>query len=89
LDIAWAIKGGQDPLKLFERYPGRFPLWHVKDLDSAHTTVLPLGDGVLDYHTLFQHAKAAGLKYYFLEHEVTKDPFASVNTSIAGLKKIV
>lgn len=89
LDIAWAIKGGQDPLKLFERYPGRFPLWHIKDLDSAHTAVLPLGDGVLDYHTLFRNVKAAGMKYYFLEHEVAADPFASIGTSIADLKKIV
>ena len=89
LDIAWAINGGQDPLQLFERYPGRFPLWHVKDLDNTHNTVLPVGEGILDYKTLFANAKAAGLKYYFLEHEVTADPFASIATSVADLKKIV
>jgi sugar phosphate isomerase/epimerase len=34
LDLAWAIKGGSDPVELFKQNPGRFPLWHVKDLDA-------------------------------------------------------
>lgn len=88
LDIAWAIKAGQDPLKLFGRYPGRFPLWHMKDLDSTLNKVLPIGDGVLDYRKYFQNAKASGLKYYFIEHEAAPDPFTSIASSIADIKKI-
>ena len=89
LDIAWAVKAGADPVKLIERYPGRFPLWHVKDLDKEHNTVLPLGEGVLDYKLYFQSAKSSGLKYYFIEHESAADPFTSIASSIADIKKIV
>ncbi|MFA6082868.1 sugar phosphate isomerase/epimerase family protein [Mucilaginibacter sp.] len=87
LDIAWAIKAGSDPLKLIERYPGRFPLWHIKDLDKEYKTVLPIGQGILDYKKYFQYAKASGLKYYFIEHEAAADPFTSIASSIADLKK--
>jgi sugar phosphate isomerase/epimerase len=88
LDVAWAIKAGADPVALIGRYPGRFPLWHVKDLDKTYNTVLPLGQGVLDYGKYFREAKASGLKYYFIEHEAAADPFTSIATSIADIKKI-
>lgn len=88
LDIAWAVKGGADPMALIDRYPGRFPLWHVKDLDKEYNTVLPLGGGVLDYKKYFEHAETSGLKYYFLEHEAATDPHTSIAASIANIKKI-
>jgi sugar phosphate isomerase/epimerase len=88
LDIAWAVKGGADPVKLFERYPGRFPLWHVKDLDQEHKLVLPVGEGVVDYKKYFQHTKTAGLHYYFVEHDMPADPFASITTSLKTIRKI-
>ncbi|WPU92228.1 sugar phosphate isomerase/epimerase [Mucilaginibacter sabulilitoris] len=82
LDIAWAIKAGQDPLQLFSRYPGRFPLWHIKDLSKDYTTVLPVGDGVLDNRKYFESAQKAGLQYYFIEHEAAAEPFPSIGKSI-------
>ena len=88
LDIAWAVKAGADPVKLIERYPGRFPLWHIKDLNQDFSTVLPLGAGTLDYKRYFQSAGASGLKYYYIEHEAAADPFASITTSIAAVKKL-
>lgn len=88
LDIAWAVKAGADPIKLIERFPGRFPLWHIKDLDKEYNTVLPIGNGVLDYTKYFQYAKTSGLKYYFIEHEAAADPYASITSSIADINKI-
>ena len=35
LDMYWAEKSGINPLSYFEKYPGRFPLWHLKDMDKA------------------------------------------------------
>jgi sugar phosphate isomerase/epimerase len=32
LDLLWATFSGQDPVALFQRDPGRYPLWHVKDV---------------------------------------------------------
>ncbi len=31
LDICWTVAAEQDPVVYFNRYPGRFPLVHVKD----------------------------------------------------------
>jgi sugar phosphate isomerase/epimerase len=88
LDLAWAIKGGQDPENLFKRYPGRFPLWHMKDLDKSYNSVLPIGEGVLDNKKYFHQYKEFGLKYFFIEQESAKDPFAGVAASIAEIEKI-
>lgn len=88
LDLAWAIKGGTDPVALFQKHPGRFPLWHVKDLDATRETILPVGRGTIDFATIFKAASTAGLQYYFVEHDMPADAFASITESIANLKKI-
>lgn len=89
LDIAWAVKGGADPVALFEKHKGRFPLWHVKDLDAERKEIKPLGEGTIDYSRYFKQAGNAGLRYYFIEHDMPADPVASITTSIKNLKKIV
>ena len=88
LDLAWAIKGGTDPLVLFQKHPNRFPLWHVKDLDKERNTVLPLGEGTIDFKRLFEGASASGLKYFFIEHDMPADALKSITTSMANLKKL-
>ncbi|NTS39387.1 sugar phosphate isomerase/epimerase [Flavisolibacter sp. BT320] len=88
LDVAWAIKGGADPVALFQKHPGRFPLWHVKDLDAERKKVLPLGQGTIDYKPVFAAASKAGLQQYFIEHDMPADPFASIEESIKTVKRM-
>ncbi|MBD0296917.1 MAG: sugar phosphate isomerase/epimerase [Flavisolibacter sp.] len=88
LDLAWAVKGGTDPLTLFQKHPGRFPLWHVKDLDAERKTVLPVGKGTIDFKHIFKAASTAGLQYYFSEHDMPADAFASIRESINNLRKL-
>ena len=38
LDLFWTAKSGMNSLDYFKKYPGRFPMWHVKDMDKANTT---------------------------------------------------
>ncbi len=38
LDIYWAEKSGINPVSYFNKFPGRFHLWHIKDMDRAYTT---------------------------------------------------
>ncbi len=38
MDIYWIKKAGQDPIALFKKHPGRYPLWHVKDMDKTPET---------------------------------------------------
>jgi sugar phosphate isomerase/epimerase len=87
LDLAWAVKGGNDPVELFQKHSGRFPLWHVKDLDKERNTILPFGEGTIDFKRIFDAASASGMKYYFVEHDMPADPFASITASINNLRK--
>lgn len=88
LDLAWATKGGQDPVELFKQNPGRFPLWHVKDLDNTYQTILPVGSGTIDFKRIFAESETAGMNYYFVEHDMPKDPWDSIQKSYAVLKDL-
>lgn len=85
LDVAWATKAGQDPAKLFMENPGRFPLWHVKDLDKDGN-IVPVGSGTIDYKSIFKHSAHAGLEYAFIEHDFPKDALASITASYKFLR---
>lgn len=89
LDLAWATKAGVDPVELFKQHPGRFPLWHVKDIAKNLETLEPVGEGIVDFRRIFANAETAGLKHFFVEHDMPADPYASISTSFANLKKIL
>lgn len=89
LDLCWATKAGVDPVELFKAHPGRFPLWHVKDLDQSRTGPAPVGTGVVDFKRIFDNAGTAGMKHFFVEHDMPADAFASITTSYNNLTKIL
>ena len=86
LDLAWAVKGGKDPVEMFKQHPGRFPLWHVKDLDASRENILPVGEGTINYKPIFAAASSAGMMHFFIEHDMPKDPLASITSSMQYLK---
>jgi sugar phosphate isomerase/epimerase len=88
LDLAWAIKGGKDPVELFRKHPGRFPLWHVKDLDESRNKIMPVGKGTIDFRRIFEAAGSSGLAYYFVEHDMPPDALASIKESMTFLKTL-
>lgn len=64
LDLAWATKAKQDPVELFKLHPGRFPLWHVKDLDKSTGMPTKVGKGIVDFKRAFVNVGEAGMKYF-------------------------
>lgn len=88
LDLAWVTKAGKDPVDIFRKNPGRFPLWHVKDIAKDLKTLEPVGEGVVPFKNIFTHAKLAGMQHYFVEHDMPADAVASITTSFNNLKKI-
>jgi sugar phosphate isomerase/epimerase len=102
LDLCWIAAAGKDPLDYFHRYPGRFPLVHVKGLrkvpaaspdptpiDQVLPDVSDVGtDDVVQWKSIFAKSKEAGIKHYFVEHDVPKDPFASLKASYDYLSKL-
>lgn len=84
LDLYWVVRSGQDPVKLFEAHPGRFPMWHVKDMDKVNPkTNTEVGNGSIDFKKIFAQSKLAGLKHAFLEQEnnYVPDAFGSIKKS--------
>ena len=89
LDIAWAIKAGVDPVALFAKHKGRFPLWHVKDLSKDKQMPVEIGKGYIDYKPVFAAAKTAGMKYFFVEQDGAPSPVDNLTTSYNNLKKAI
>ena len=102
MDLCWISAAGKDPLDYFRRYPGRFPLVHVKGLrkvPAASPTPIPIDkvlpdvtdvghEDVIDWKRIFAQSKQAGIEHYFVEHDVPKDPFASLKNSYDYLSKL-
>lgn len=89
LDLYWVTKAGHDPVDLFKANPGRFPLWHVKDMDNtAAHAFTEVGNGVIDFKKIFAAAKTGGLKYFYVEQDKCPgSPYDSITQSIAYIKK--
>lgn len=68
MDIYWVVKGGKKPADYFENYPGRFALWHIKDLSNEGESCI-VGNGKINYKKLLKDADTAGLQYAVYEQE--------------------
>ena len=90
LDFYWMVYGGGIPLDYFVRYPGRFGLWHVKDMDNkTDKKSTEIGSGIIDWPNLFMERAMSGLEYFFLEQEHFKmDPFKSIEKSYQYLASL-
>lgn len=89
LDLAWATKAKQDPVELFKLHPGRYPLWHVKDLNKTNMQPAEAGTGVVDFKRIFENAKESGMKYYFVEQDGAPQPLQNVTNSYNYLSKLL
>ncbi|MGI4805820.1 MAG: sugar phosphate isomerase/epimerase family protein [Janthinobacterium lividum] len=69
MDLGWLILTGNDPSAYFKKYPGRFPLWHLKDMSKTGRHSTEFGKGDIDLKALLAQAKASGMKNYFVEQE--------------------
>ena len=102
LDLCWACAAGQDPVAWFDKYPGRFPMVHVKGIkrlrpDAARWTEAPpiqellpdvsdVGPGPIDWARIFAGGEKAGIQHYFVEHDQPPSPFDSLAASAKYLE---
>jgi len=106
LDIGWASVAGQDIVAMFKKNPGRFECWHVKDATNIkflppampqnermqNAYLVPVGQGQVDYKTIFASAAVAGMKHFCIEQDNANawgDSVLAAKASIAGLQKIL
>lgn len=94
LDLYWTVFADQDPVALFAKYPGRFAMWHVKDLQvtAGAKGMTPVGRGTLDFKAMFAHAGESGMKHFFVEHDnaaATGGSLASIQASYTYLRQLL
>ncbi|MCM4167134.1 Inosose dehydratase [Arenibacter antarcticus] len=90
MDLYWVTKAGADPIAYFEKYPGRFKIWHVKDMDDQGRFA-PVGKGNIDFKRILNKKELSGMEYYMVEQDMTFDglePLKAIKISHEGLKEI-
>jgi sugar phosphate isomerase/epimerase len=97
LDLFWTTKAGQNPVDIIQKYPGRFQLFHMKDMYNREANPVystdhvsdfaPVGEGVIDFREILKVRDTAGLKYLVVEQDSTPDgkPFKAIQTSMKNL----
>ncbi len=91
IDLAWVQRGGQNGVALLQRYAGRCPRVHCKDLapegqNEDQMGFADVGHGVLDWAALLPAARAAGAEWYIVEHDLPKEPLVSIRRSFDFLQ---
>jgi len=64
------IAEGFDAAEYFAKYPGRFISMHVQGWSAKKRSIVPVGQGTLDWKKIFATAKTGGIKNYFVEMDL-------------------
>ncbi len=88
LDIAWAVRGGQDPAALIHRYRDRIVSYHVKDIAPAGECAdedgwADAGHGTIDWTALLPVMREADAPVWVLEHDNPNDDARFASRSFA------
>ncbi|MEB2775010.1 sugar phosphate isomerase/epimerase [Algoriphagus sp. D3-2-R+10] len=96
LDVFWVKMGGGDPLKIMKKYPGKFPILHLKDRKKGTPgskdgrgdveTNVVLGTGDIDIAGIIEEAKNQGTEYLSIEDESSRS-VTQIPLSVAFIKK--
>ncbi len=97
-DIFWVQHGGANPVKLFEKYPRRFALTHLKDIakgtelqkttgQASDEASAVLGTGIVDWPAVLRAASKAGVERHFVEDE-HPDALAQIPQSLSYLRSL-
>ncbi len=88
LDVYWAAFAGTDPIGLLEKYPGRIPVVHLKDMDQERRFA-EVGDGTLDIVGICEAAVKQGTEWLIIEHDAPTMPsLDSAKRSLDNLRAL-
>jgi sugar phosphate isomerase/epimerase len=77
IDLYWAVVGGANPVDYFNKYPGRFELWHIKDKEEIGAS------GMMDFAAIWAGSANSGMQYGIVEVEqYNYDPYESCKISL-------
>jgi len=90
IDLFWTIKAGHNPVDIFNKYPGRFQIFHLKDAYTKEAPffipksvdMAPVGAGITDFKAILAAKDVAGMKHMVVEQDCS---FTDIRTSISNL----
>ena len=99
MDCFWVTHAGHDPVVYFKKYPGRFPLLHIKDmkdkpapsheLDAKMGLFAPVGQGTINWKRIFAGARQGGMQHYYVEQDYCEQPpLEAIRISFDYLSKL-
>jgi sugar phosphate isomerase/epimerase len=103
IDIMWVTYGGADPIEIIQKYAGRCPLIHAKDVvqlepgceqargDRQQAKFTEVGTGIVDLQGCVKAAYEAGAQWIVVEQDRPGNlpPFDSLRVSCENLKRAV
>ena len=87
LDLYWTVKAGLNPVDYFKRNPGRFKLWHVKDMD-AQGEFADVGKGTINFDDIFAHGELSGIEHKFVERDQTNDMVETIKQGYLAVSRL-
>ena len=102
LDLYWIVKGGKSPVEYLKKYPGRYPVLHVKDMPSdvkcgvaptnfsllTDKDFAPVGSGIINFAEIFRTNSISGAKHFIVENDKPADPKVCLELSGKYLKSL-
>jgi sugar phosphate isomerase/epimerase len=104
MDLYWTLAGGADPIEYLRKYPGRYRLMHVKDMqgrrrfsgDGGNSTqwielfpyMVSAGDGSLDLKAVIEQGRKSGVEHFFVEQDNVANPEVALKKSIDHLTRL-
>ncbi len=68
MDMYWVMHSSKfTPQQLIDEQPGRYAMWHIKDMDKITRDYTELGNGSIDYIKLLPDPVKSGLQYFYIE----------------------
>ncbi|TLP80369.1 sugar phosphate isomerase/epimerase family protein [Maribacter sp. ACAM166] len=89
LDLGWVVVAEKEPLSYFKKYPGRFPLWHLKDMDMSKKESTEFGKGGLDIGLMLKNKELSGVEHIYIEQEeYASSPYESMKYNMSYLNTL-
>tara|TARA_B100000497_G_C7681219_1_gene412139 strand:+ start:437 stop:1333 length:897 start_codon:yes stop_codon:yes gene_type:complete len=68
MDMYWVMHSSDTtPKELISKQPGRYVMWHIKDMDKVSRDYTELGNGSIDYLDILPDPQESGLEFYYIE----------------------
>lgn len=89
MDVYWVKKGGADPVEQLQKYAGRYPILHIKDMAPGEQQDFEcVGSGIIDFPAIFDEADKQNIRHFFVERDKVVDGMACLESAAKYLKEL-